>query len=380
MMLQADQGRADDSERLALVEMLHEGFLDAAARAGGEIAATYAIGASNVRLRFAGEALVPRVARALAHLCTDATEDDGSTALTLCLWDSASTGRNLPLLVKSLLRSLHYTWLEERGLRGEIRDFTSARVRAALEGYGTDILSTLDLQTGLGVWWTPDSCALPWYESGAPLRTLMTWWFGARGLQIIHGGAVGLPGGGLLLAGKGGAGKSTTALACLDSPLLYAGDDYTLITTNGQPHAYSLYNTAKVKSSADFVRFPWMAGQISNPDRLRDGVRAEADGEKPMIFLHETQPHKLIREFPLKALVLPRYIPDSEGCQLVPVAPASAFKSIAQSSIPQLTGTGGEAMRALLQLTRTVPCYLLGLSEDVRAIPDVLLKLLAGDR
>lgn len=380
MMPQVDQRRGDDSDRLALVEILHEGFLDAAARAGGEIAATYAIGGSIVRLRFAGEALAPRVARALAHLRTDATEDGGSTALTLCLWDSASTGRNLPLLVKSLLRSLHYTWLEERGLRGEIRDFTSARVRAALEGYGTDILSTLDLQTGFGVWWTPDGCALPWYESGAPLRTLLTWWFGARGLQIIHGGAVGLPAGGLLLAGKGGSGKSTTALACLDSPLLYAGDDYALITMNGQPQAYSLYNTAKVKSSADFVRFPWMASQISNPDRLRAGVRADADSEKPMVFLHETQPHKLIREFPLKALVLPRYIPDAEGCRLVPVAPASAFKSIAQSSIPQLTGTGGEAMRALLQLTRAVPCYLLGLSEDVREIPDVLLNLLAGDQ
>ena len=38
-----------------------------------------------------------------------------------------------------------------------------------------------------------------------------------RNLQYVHAGAVGNKNGGILLVGKGGSGKSSTALACLKS-------------------------------------------------------------------------------------------------------------------------------------------------------------------
>jgi hypothetical protein len=355
-----------EGDQLAFFRLMHEAFLEAEQQVGGSVEYDYQIGGQTVRLRFAGEAMIPRITRAFAHLAAPSTP---TPELVVCLWDSASTGRRLPLLVSSLLRLLKRTWLEDRGVRGEILEYNSSRIRTALHGHNNNILSLLDLKQHLGVYWVADSRDIPWYETGAPLRTLLYWWFSHYGQQILHGGAVGTEAGGVLLAGRGNSGKSTTALASLDSSLLYAGDDYTLVATAPQPFVHSLYNTAKVKGQADLQRFPWMAARICNADHI------ETEGEKPMMFLHEHQPQKIISGFPLKALVLPRFIPGTEKCKVIPVAPESAFKAIAQSTIPQLTGAGSEALRAMSHLVHQVPCYLVGLGADLGDIPKVILEL-----
>jgi hypothetical protein len=262
--------------------------------------------------------------------------------------------------------------LEDRGIRGEVLGFTDATFRSALEGYDTDILNLLDVERGLGILWVPDWRALPWHESGAPLRTLLSWWFESRGRLLVHGGAVGRPGGGVLLAGRGGAGKSTAALACIGSDLRYAGDDYSLVQVDAgeQPTLSSLYNTAKVKGRADLARFPWMTARVVNADRL------ESEAQKPMLFVHEHQPGALIDGFPLKAIVLPRFIPDLDAPKVIPVTPESALKAMAASTIPQLTGSGSVALRTLSQLTRQVPCYLFGTTTDLDQIAPTLSDLL----
>jgi len=356
-----------DADRLALFRIMRDALLEAEERVGG-INSDYRIGESIVRLRFAGESLVPRITRAFAHLAVPLVSKPD---LVLCLWDSASTGRRLPLLVSSLLRLIKMTWLDHRGIRGELFDYNSSRIRAALHGHDSDMLSLLDLRENLGIFWIADSRGIPWYETGAPLRTLLYWWFSRHGRQMVHGGAIGTEAGGILLGGKGSSGKSTTALATLDSSLLYAGDDYTLVSTEPQPFVYSLYNTAKVKGEADLKRFSWMASRICNADRIGP------DAEKPMMFLHEHRPEKIISGFPLKAVVLPRFIPGNEKCKVVPVSPASALKAIAQSSITQLTGADSDALRRMSRLVNRMPCYLVGLGEDLNDIPKAMLELLA---
>ncbi len=367
-----------DADRRELFRIVQDGFLEAEALAGAgneddRVEDYFRIGPKVLCLRFAGTALRPALTRALAHLRTQRPDKPD---VTLFVWDSASTGRPLPMLAASLMRLLRITWLEDRGVRGEILDYSSDRCRAALEGYDTDILSLLDLEQGQGIFWTPDWRTLPWYEAGAPLRTLLSWWFEHCGFHMLHGGAVGLVEGGLLLAGRGGSGKSTAALASLASELCYAGDDYCLVAVQQArpPQVYSLYNTAKVKGTADFVRFPWMSGRISNPDRVAEGEEAAA--EKPMMFVHEHLPARLIREFPLKAVVLPRYIAELDEPRVIPVAPSSALKALAETTITQLTGSGSAALQAMSLLTRQVPCYLLGMTSDLDRIPPILLDIL----
>jgi len=356
-----------DADRLALLRIMHDAFLEAEERIGG-INYDYRIGDSIVRLRFAGGALIPSITRAFAHL---AVPPAPAADLVICIWDSASTGRRLPLLVSSLTRLLKMTWLENRGIRGELLDYNSQRFRAALHGEDSNLLSLLELREKIGIYWVENGCDIPWYEMGAPLRTLLYWWFSDRGQYIVHAGAVGTDAGGILLGGKGNSGKSTTALASLASSLQYAGDDYVLVSAGREPVVHSLYNTAKVKGEADFKRFPWMASRICNAERIG------ANGEKPMMFVHEHQPEKIISGFPLKAIVLPRFIPGNAKCKVIPLAPDSAFKAIAQSTVTQLIGAGSETLRAMSQVTQRVPCYLAGLGEDLEDIPNVMLELLA---
>ena len=138
------------------------------------------------------------------------------------------------------------------------RSLTNERIHTAYH-LGPNIFSIIDLKENLALYWVKDAQALPYYEIGSPLRTILHWWADQGAYQFVHGGAVGLPTGGVLLAGKGGTGKSTTALACLEAGLLYASDDYCLIRTDTEPFVYSIYNTAKLRGDLDLERFPaWL--------------------------------------------------------------------------------------------------------------------------
>ena len=79
----------------------------------------------------------------------------------------------------------------------------------------------------------------------------------------------------MLLAGKGGSGKSTTALVCLHSSLVYAGDDYCLLATDDGPYVFSLYSTGKLNPD-DVYRFSDLAPLNKNRDHL--------DSKKALFF------------------------------------------------------------------------------------------------
>ena len=59
--------------------------------------------------------------------------------------------------------------------------------------------------------------------------------------------AVGQAAGGVLLVGAGGSGKSTCALSCLTSDLLYAGDDYVAVELRPEPRVLSLFCSGKLE-------------------------------------------------------------------------------------------------------------------------------------
>src|SRR5262245_28667317 len=90
----AASGANVQADRRALLRIVDDGFEEAALLAGGAIEQQFLIGGQIVRLRFAGDALVHSLTRALAHLRTEST---ATAALTLDIWDSGSTGRPLPL-------------------------------------------------------------------------------------------------------------------------------------------------------------------------------------------------------------------------------------------------------------------------------------------
>ena len=213
----------DDGGRpAAFFRSVREGFERAVQGAGGASERFCVVGGLRIRLCFAGSALIPRIMPALEHL--GAASDD-APALTVCLWDSASTHTAPPAL----------PWPpEHRRPRGEVIGYNDRRIDTAhLQGSGA--LSVFDAPQQTAIYWVADAARLPYYERGSPLRVILQWWLGRRGRQLVHAGAVGTETGGALLVGKGGSGKSTTAAACLGSALRYAGDDYCAVRVSPSP-------------------------------------------------------------------------------------------------------------------------------------------------
>ena len=228
-------------------------------------------------------------------------------------------------------------------------------------------LSLLDRSANLAAFCVSDGARLPSSETGAPLRLILHWWMADHGRQLIHAAALGTSSNGLLLVGRGGSGKSSTALACLGSELHYAGDDYCLVSFDPNPRAHSLYSSAKL--NADQARqFPRLASAIVNADKL--------ESEKALFLLHRLLPQYLQDSFTIGAVVVP-VISDRRSSWLEPTSPGSALLALAPSTILQLPGAGPSAFATMSRLVRRVPSYALHLGRDLEALPPLLERALA---
>jgi hypothetical protein len=328
--------------------------------AAGSVEHFYNLANCSIKLHFAGHALVERLTPALAHR---AVERGGGSDLEICLWDTASTTVELP----------PPSWGGDAyGAQGAIRGFNDSRyctnVWLGDERWHFAAFNMLDQQSGKALYWLPDAADFPFAERSAPLRTILNWWMGRRGGQVLHAGAVGCARGGVLFAGKGGSGKSTTALACLWSKLSYASDDYCLVDFGETPRAYSLYCSAKLCTDS-LQRLAGLAPYVSNPERLAE--------EKAVIFLDQPFGEKLIESFPIRAIVLPR-VTDQPVTTLTKVAGAAALTALAPSTIFQLPGNGAQAFHLLAELVRRTPAYELALGADISRVPSVIENLLSG--
>jgi hypothetical protein len=160
--------------------------------------------------------------------------------------------------------------------RGDIWGFNSTRIKAAFH-WVEDSVNLMDLDTNIGVFWVQKTKSLPFWVYASPLRTLFHWWMEKNGCQLLHAAAIGTERGAVLVTGKGGVGKSTTALSCLEAGLFYLADDYVIARLEPEPTVYSLYSTAKL--NADHIdKFPNLSKYVCNMQKL--------DQEKAFMFLY----------------------------------------------------------------------------------------------
>lgn len=348
--------KVEDTSPATFFKKAYQTFQQAQQLAGGPVNRFYTIGGYTIQLRFAGPALIPFITPALEHL----RAEPGSTpALTVCLWDSVSTRTEMPPPPWSA---------DDYIARGEVRGYNDARIHTTFH-LGSGILSMLDTTLNVALFWIRGATSIPYYETGAPLRTILHWWMYSRERQFAHAAAVGISKGGVLLAGRGGSGKSTTALTCLSSKLLYVGDDYVLLGRQSAPFVYSLYNSAKL--NADHIqRLPHLLPMVSNSEKL--------DAEKALIFLHDHYPDKVTKGFPVRAILLPRVtgLPET---RLKETSSAVSLAALAPSTIFQLPGAGPEVLGHLSEFVRQIPGYVLELGTDLSRIPGVILGLLSED-
>jgi hypothetical protein len=316
----------------------------------------YGVAGYTVELHFLGDALLPIITPALSHLRIHG-EPAGSPDLTVCLWDAASTSVPLP----------HRPWGENDTLsRGDIRGFDDPVVRTAYT-LGPNALSMLDTESNVAVFCTTSAAHIPSDYRGSPLLVILSWWTSSKGLQYVHAGAVGTPDGGVLLVGKGGSGKSTSALSCLRSELLYAADDYCLLDARAKPpYVHSIYNSAKLE--AGHIRtFPHLLPLVSNPQDLGFA--------KAVIYLNDHHPERLSASFPIKAILIPR-VTGKFDTRLTPATQIDGLRALAPSTLFQLSGAGAQNFGVMAGFARRVPSYFLEAGTNLEQIPAVIKAFL----
>jgi hypothetical protein len=328
-------------------------FADAAGRSGEVVERSVRIAGHHIRLRFAGAAMVSALTRALAHL----QPADGDPDLVVEIWDSASVGGNAPPSLPG----------KPEGTPDGVRILYDEGPVQAVYLPSERSLSLIDASSGRAWFWTADADGIPHWERAAPLRYILNSWLGAQGQHVVHAGAIAGRDGGVLLVGKGGSGKSTTALTCVQAGFSYAGDDYSLVSAR-PPTAHALYGSGKLHAH-HVTRFPDLMPSVDNVDRLSE--------EKALIFVASDALGRFDDSFPIRAVAVPRVTGQAET-RFSRASPAEALAALAPSSLFLMPGASATTMAAMADLLRQTPCYRLDLGTNLHDIPSAVRNLLAS--
>ena len=330
-------------------------FDGATEAAGGAIDRFVNVGGYVIRLRFAGDGLVPGITRAFEHL---ASTPIAQPALTICLWDSISTRTDMPC----------HPWLTDKhAADGEIWGYMGERTHAVFQP-GIRLASILDRTRNLAVYWIRDALRLPFYERAKPLRHILHLWMQHHGRQFAHAGAIGTEKGGVLLAGRGGTGKSTVVISCLSSGLDYVSEDYCLLSTDPVPYAHSIYSSAML----DHEGLRW----LPHLAHLVDGDTL--DSEKSVLYLYSRYRESIVSGFPVRAILLPQ-ITDHRKPALKKASPMSALRALGLSTVLQLPGAHQPAFHRMARFVQLVPAYVLELGADRVSVPELIADFLSED-
>lgn len=226
-----------------------------------------------------------------------------------------------------------------------------------------DILSWIDTESGEAFYHVRNAANLPDYEVCTPMRMLFNWHCYGVGALMVHAASVGVGGSGVLIVGRSGAGKSTTALQCLREGMEYLGDDYVAITRSGDI-VHHLYRGCKVMDDA-FGRLPNLRSRVTmrNPDR-----------GKSVVVLDDSVGH-LVQKLRIVAVVRPR-ISNAPQSRFSPLSPLQASTEFAATTIMQMPGVGGFMLRELAALCQRVPAYEMALGSDPGEIAGSLWGLI----
>jgi hypothetical protein len=250
--------------------------------------------------------------------------------------------------------------------RGEVHAMSAGDV-LTVAGMNPPWLGMMHGAQRAGVYLTPSAQGLPSWAQAAPMREMLHLVARDEQASMLHAAVLGLHGCGVLLAGKGGSGKSTTSLLGLMHGLQFAGDDYIYCARAGNVwHAHMLYDTAKVKNRSLQI-FPELLEKV---ERLSNDTE-----QKWVVFGQRHFSKQMSPALRLKAILLPR-LGEGAATTLAPARASDAVWALAPTTTAQMPFTGMEIMMMCRQLAADLPAYWLNLGCDAEGVVAVLKDVL----
>lgn len=323
-------------------------------KARGELRArAWRVGPWRIEQRHLGPVLEPLFHPAWEHLTS---VEPGEADLVVYCCDAESTGLDLGRL----------PWRgDEFRPSGDVGTLEGSKLRALWDRQGHS-LHLLDRRRRIGLFCIQSPGHYRSWERSLPLRHFLHWQATTEDVQLMHAGAVGTAAGGALLLGRSGAGKSTTTLACLGSPLGIAGDDIVLVEPGVRTIVHSVSATAKL-ARGSMQRFPRLAHWDDNPLHGPD--------EKAIFFPERILPGSVIRSFPLKALLMLE-VASGADTRVEGVSAGAALQVAAPNTLFLFPGDRVTAFRRIADLAKRIPCFRLSTGQDLARIPERIGQLL----
>ncbi len=367
-------GLATASPAGAYLAALRARFERAAAAAGAS-EHLLELGGLRLALRFAGAPMRDALLPPFAHL--EVGGDPATAELSVAAFDSAATGVEPPPPAWEPLAVTPGTHPVAR-----LRCADACAIAAAASG----AITAAAPAAGEAFFHLPDAKRISPIERAAPLREALALLMAPRGRWLTHAGAVGRDGRGVLLVGRGGAGKSTLALACALAGMEIVADDYVLLEP-GPPAAHAMQSTAKLTEDSA-ARLGLGAAEVDPA-----GLEPTLEGPpKALVDLRALAPGRLRPRLRIAALVAPvlpaarspfvgeRSTKDERAAApaLEPLAAARALRAVAPSTVFQSAAGEAGALAALAGLVRSVPGYSLRLGPDAAANAALVDDLVGG--
>jgi hypothetical protein len=195
-------------------------------------------------------------------------------------------------------------------------------------------------------------------------------WLNTPSTQVCHAAAVAHDGAAALLVGAGGAGKSTTALACAIAGADYLGDDLVLVEPGGvngerEPAVHALFATAKL--NADSARavgagaWPRLGVTPKRKDVFAVGEKLRVVRSAQLVTMIVLSPSEPGRSQPAR---IP--IPKLVGA-MAPMALPLAWRA----------GTPATWLATAASLARRLPAYCLPVNWDLDGLAAAVREIIA---
>lgn len=188
---------------------------------------------------------------------------------------------------------------------------------------------------------------------------------GATDTSLLHGGTLALNGNGVLLAGEGGTGKSSTVLAGIFLGLQSVGDDYVLVDA-AKRTARPVFNTLKQDETGLRRLGQW--GHAAVP-------KAVNWQGKHQFYLPDVVEGASASYIDLKAILLPHFT-HGDQTSISQIDAKSAFIALAPSGVSQIHCDRARLFSVAGQVARQLPAFRLNLGTEPNEIVAVLRQFL----